>query len=70
MSTTTIPLRFRDQIASMPECKYGVNRIKVTLDDGTMYSDVYVGWCEEIVKVGNSEKVPFDATRIIKVDIN
>jgi len=54
----------------MPECKYGVNRIKVTLDDGTMYSDVYVGWCEEIVKVGNSEKVPFDATRIIKVDIN
>lgn len=68
MSTTSIPERFRDQIAAMPEYKYGVNRIKVTLNDGTTYSDVYVGWCEEIMKVGTLENVPFDPERIIKVE--
>ena len=68
MSTTAIPERFRDQVASMPEYKYGVNRIKVTLDDGTTYNDVYVGWGEEIVKVGASEDVPFDPERIVKVE--
>lgn len=52
----------------MPEYKYGVNRIKVTLDDGTTYNDVYVGWGEKIVKVGASEDVPFNPERIVKVE--
>ncbi len=63
-----IPEQFRDQIAAMPECSYGVNRVTVTLDDGTRYNDVFVAWGEEIVKVGTSEIIPFDPTRITKVE--
>lgn len=63
-----IPEQFRDQIAAMPECSYGVNRVTVTLDDGTRYNDVFVAWGEEIVKVGTSETIPFAPTRIAKVE--
>ncbi len=64
----TIPERFRDQIAAMPECSYGVNRVIVTLDDGTSFNDVFVAWGEEIVKVGTSENIPFNPMRIAKVE--
>ena len=47
----SIPERFRDQIAAMPECAYGVNRVTVILDDGTKFDDVLVAWGEEIIKV-------------------
>ena len=64
----TIPEQFRDQIAAMPESSYGVCRVTVTLDDGTRYNDVFVAWGEEIVKVGTLETIPFDPTRIAKVE--
>ena len=64
----SVPIRFRDQIAAMPECSYGVSRVVVTLDDGTTFRDVFVGWGEEIVKVGASERVPFDPSRIVRVE--
>ncbi len=67
-SARLIPLRFHDQIASMPEYSYGVNRIIVTLDNGIRYTDVLVGWGEEILKVKNSEIIPFDPSLIIKVE--
>ncbi len=67
--SSLIPVRFRDQIAAMPECSYGVTRIVVTLDDGSRISDVFVAWSEEIVKVGTSLTVTFDPDRIVKVEI-
>jgi hypothetical protein len=65
--TKELPERFQDQVAAMPEYSYGVNRLVVTLDDGTIVSDVFVAWAKEIVKVGTSEHIPFDPTRIIEV---
>lgn len=67
-SSRAIPEQFRDQITAMPECSYGISRVTVTLDDGTRYNDVFVAWGEEIVKVGTSETIPFDPTRIAKVE--
>ena len=64
----SIPERFRDQIAAMPECAYGVNRVTVILDDGTKFDDVLVALGEEIIKVGTSESVPFDPKRIVRVN--
>jgi len=63
-----IPERFRDQIAAIPECSYGSNRVIITMDDGRRFNDVFVAWGEEIVKVGTSETIPFDPTRIVKVE--
>ena len=68
MASRTVPERFRDQIVALPECSYGVNRVIVTLDDGTRYNDVFVAWGEEIVKVGTSASIPFDPARIAKVE--
>jgi hypothetical protein len=65
--TQELPERFHGQVAAMPEYSYGVNRLVVTLDDGTTVSDVFVAWAKEIVKVGTSEHIPFDPTRIIEV---
>ena len=66
--TRNIPVEFQDKVASMPEYKYGASRIKVTLDDGTTYRDVYVAWGEEIVKVGESKNIPFNPEKIISVE--
>jgi hypothetical protein len=52
----------------MPEHSYGVTRIRVTLDDGSRFSDVLVAWGSEIVKVGTSEEIPFDPSRIVSVE--
>lgn len=52
----------------MPEYSYGVNRVVVTLNDGTRYTDVLVGWGEEILKVKDREIIPFDPALIIKVE--
>ncbi|MDD5492358.1 MAG: hypothetical protein PHV60_06745 [bacterium] len=67
-NSNLIPEKFQDQISEMPEYKYGVNRIKVTLDDGTTFTDVFVAWGKEIIKVGSSEQIPFNPERIIKVE--
>ena len=52
----------------MPEYSYGVTRIRVTLDDGSRFSDVFVAWGNEIVKVGTSEDIPFVPSRIVSVE--
>lgn len=52
----------------MPESSYGVTRIRVTLDDGSRFDDVFVAWGSEIVKVGTSEEIPFDPAKIVSVD--
>lgn len=63
-----IPEKFQDQVNAMPESGYGVTRIRVTLDDGTKFDDVFVAWGSEIVKVGTSEQIPFDPSRIVSVE--
>ena len=62
-----LPDLIKDKIAEMPEYSYGVNKVTVELDDGRIYDEVFVGWGEEIVKVGTSIEVPFDPSRVVKV---
>jgi hypothetical protein len=64
----TIPEHLREKVNSMPEFSYGVARVRVTLDDGSQWSDVFVAWGGEIVKVGTSEEIPFDPSRIVSVE--
>jgi len=63
-----LPKHLQDKVATMPEYSYGVNRVVVTLDDGTRVRDVFIGWAKEIVKVGTSEEIPFDPARIVDVE--
>jgi hypothetical protein len=51
----------------MPEYSYGVTRVIVTLADGTEFSDVFIAWGKEIVKVGLDAKIPFDPNKIVNV---
>ncbi len=62
-----LPEHIQEQIASMPEFSYGINRVVVALKDGTEVSNVYVAWAKEIVKVGESEKVSFAASQVVSV---
>ena len=60
-----LPAAIQDAIAEMPEYKYGVNLVTLTLDDGTEIRDVYVAWAKDIIKVGYTATVLFDATRVV-----
>lgn len=62
-----LPSKFEEQVLGYPEYSYGVTRIVVTMDDGREFSDVFVAWGKEIVKVGTSERVPFDPSSIVAV---
>jgi len=63
-----IPEKFQERVNAMPESSYGVTRIRVGLDDGSKFDDVFVAWGSEIVKVGTSEEIPFDPSRIVSVE--
>ncbi len=63
-----VPEKFHDQVMAIGEYSYGVTRIRVTLDDGSRFSDVFVAWGNEIVKVGTSAEIPFDPTKIVSVE--
>jgi hypothetical protein len=63
-----IPEPLQDKVNAMPEYSYGVTKIRVTLDDGSQFSDVFVAWGSEIVKVGTSESIPFDASKIVSIE--
>jgi hypothetical protein len=65
--TKEFPENIQDEIAAMPEDSYGVNRVIVTLDDGTEINDVYVAWAKEIIKVGQVKGATFDPSRVVKV---
>jgi hypothetical protein len=64
----SIPESLQDKVLAMGEYSYGVTRIRVTLKDGSRFSDVFVAWGNEIVKVGTSEDIPFDPSNIISVE--
>ena len=63
-----IPEHLQGKVNAMPESSYGVTRIGVTLDDGSRFEDVFVAWGSEIVKVGTSEEIPFDPTKIVSIE--
>lgn len=63
-----IPDKFHDEVSAMPEYRYGVTRIRVTLEDGLRFNDVFIAWGIEIVKVGISEEIPFDPSKIVAVE--
>lgn len=62
-----IPSKFENEILHFPEYSYGVARITIFLDDGRTFSDVFVAWGKEIVRVGMNESIPFNPERIVKV---
>jgi len=66
--TREIPEHLREMLNAIPEYSYGVTRIRVTLEDGSRFNDVFVAWGREIVKVGISQEIPFDASRIVSVE--
>jgi hypothetical protein len=63
-----IPEKFQDKVNAMPEYSYGVTRVRVTLDDSSTFDDVFVAWGKQIVKVGTSEEIPFDPSRIASIE--
>ena len=65
--SNNLPDHLQEKIRNLPESSYGANRVVVTLDDGTEVRDVYVAWGKEIVKVGNSQDIPFEVSRIVNV---
>lgn len=60
-----LPEHIQDQIALMPEHSYGVNRVILTLKDGTVINDVYVGWAMDVLSVGDNKEVTFDASDVV-----
>ena len=62
-----LPAAIKDKVSQMPESSQGANKIKVTLTDGRIFSDVHVAWADEIVKVGSSTVIPFQAEDIVSV---
>ena len=64
----TVPEHLQEKVLAMPEYSHGVSRIRVTLDDGSRFSDVFVAWGTEIVKVGTSVQIPFDPSKIVSVE--
>jgi hypothetical protein len=63
-----LPAAIKDQVLEMPEYRQGTNKIRVVLKDGRKYTSVFVAWADEIVKVGSSTVIPFDAEDIVEVD--
>lgn len=52
----------------MPEYRQGVNKVRVTLNDGRTVSSVYVAWGDEIVKVADSNHFTFNASDVVNVE--
>jgi len=65
MTFSDLPEEIQDKIAGYPEFKYGVNKVCVVLDDGTKVPDVYVAWGKQVIKVGTSEEIKFDPSRVV-----
>ena len=63
-----IPPFIKDKVLKMPEYRQGTNKVRITLKNGEKYSSVFVAWAEEVVKVGSSTKIPFNAEDIVEVE--
>jgi hypothetical protein len=65
---TILSEKLKNEVLLMPEYRQGANKIRVKLKDGRTFGDVFVAWGSEIVKVGTSTVIPFDAEDIISVE--
>ena len=63
-----ISQKLKDKVLEMPEYRQGVNKVWVRLKDGTIHHNVFIAWGDEIVKVGESMDIPFDAEDIIELE--
>lgn len=63
-----LPENIKAEVLLMPEYRQGTNKVRVWLKDGRIYSSVFVAWGSEIVKVGASTSIPFDAEDVVRVD--
>ncbi|MBK8402494.1 MAG: hypothetical protein IPL29_16055 [Propionivibrio sp.] len=66
--TNLLPDFIKEKVLVMPEYRQGTNKIRVLLKDGRKYIAVFVAWGSEIVKVGDSTDIPFDAADIVDVE--
>ena len=66
--TNKLPDHIRDKVIEMREYRQGVNKVTVRLQDGRKFSNVFVAWGSEIVKVGNTTHIPFDAADVVEVE--
>ena len=65
---TILSEKLKNEVLLMPEYRQGANKVRVKLKDGRTFSDVFVAWGDEIVKVGTSTVIPFDAEDIVSVE--
>jgi hypothetical protein len=66
--TNVISQELKDKVLEVPEYRQGVNRVRVRLRDGTIHHSVFIAWGSEIVRVGDSADIPFDASDIVEID--
>lgn len=66
--TKEIPAELEKKIIEMPEYRQGVNKVRVRLKNGAVYKNVFIAWGHEIVKVGDSNVIPFDANDIVELE--
>lgn len=63
-----IPDNIKEQLISMPEYKYGISRVRVTLVDDRVFHHVHIAWANEVVRVEGYTDIPFDSTKIVKIE--
>ncbi len=66
--TNEISKELKKRILEMPEDRKGLNTVRVRLKNGAVYKNVFIAWGHEIVKVGDSNVIPFDANDIVELE--
>jgi hypothetical protein len=64
---TLLPSELRKRVLSFPEVDVGVQRIRVVLADGRVFSPVEVAWGSEVLTVEGRAEVPFTVDQIADV---
>jgi hypothetical protein len=62
-----LPTAIQERIAPMERHGYGLNRVVVSLDDGTDLPGVHVLWATEVVRVEGYDDLPFETARVVDV---
>ena len=62
-----LPAVIQERIAPMERHGYGLNRVVVSLDDGTDVPGVHVLWATEVVRVEGHDDLPFETARVVDV---
>lgn len=62
-----LPISIQEKISTFPESSYGAHCVTIFLADGRVFKEVYIAGNDTIVKVGSSNRVPFDPGAVIDV---